>query len=96
MHAYDLHAINGHFFIIQNADARVLDGVEVFCGIGKLLVISQDKECPQRSREPRPGLGKLAHPRHRAVVHIAGDKDDVGRSRVRVVTMRRMNPEPRT
>ena len=77
MDADDLQAIDRHFFVVEDAYARVFDRVEVLCGIGKLLVISQDEECSQRSRQPRPGLGKLAHSRDGSVIHVAGDEDDV-------------------
>ena len=78
MDAHDLQSVDRDFLAVQHAHAELLHGVDVFLGIGKLFVISGDKICSPRNRQPGQGRGQFLHLGDGAVVHVAGDKYDVG------------------
>src|SRR5215469_4749202 len=70
-HTNDLQTVDGHRFVVHNADTRTLDGIEIPGGIGKLFVIPGYEIRAEWRGEVFPGCGESLRIHLSSVVEVA-------------------------
>src|SRR5579863_2589481 len=80
IHAHDLHPVDNHFPVVQDANARVFGGFQGSAAC-KLLMISRNQISSEGRTQLGPGLRQAFRISASPVVEIAADENDIRRER---------------
>ena len=91
-HANDLQAVNFGFLVVEDTHATGANGVDVLGRVAKLFVIPFHEKCAELGLELVERRCGVFGVYGGAVVHVAGDPDDVGFEAIDARVMRRAKP----